>query len=259
MRKCMLAGMGALALAVAILAPSGFLSSAEAAKKIQTLLITGDDVSSHNWKEQSAAIKDVLTEAGKFEVTVVEGFSILDKKDDLKKYDLIAFTMFNNKKAPISDQAKENLLSFVKDGKGITIHHLASASFQDWKEWNDMCGRYWVRGSKNKDENSGHGPRSEFESKIVDKDSPITKGMKDFKTDDELYAKLKGDAKINVLVSADSTWSKKTEPLAFTLDYGKGRVFHCAYGHDGKAIKIAPVAALIARGSEWAATGKVAE
>ena len=60
--------------------------------------------------------------------------------------------------------------------------------------------------------------------------------MADFKTDDELYAKLLGDEPIHVLVEAYSHWSKKTEPLVFCLEYGKGRVVHNAFGHDGKAL-----------------------
>jgi len=62
---------------------------------------------------------------------------------------------------------------------------------------------------------------------------------------------------INVLVEADSDWSKKTEPLAFTVEYGKGRVFHEAFGHDVKAVNNPTVQKLIQRGCEWAATGKV--
>jgi type 1 glutamine amidotransferase len=62
---------------------------------------------------------------------------------------------------------------------------------------------------------------------------------------------------INVLVTADSDWSKQTEPLAFTLEYGQGRVFHSAFGHDGKAIRTPTVAKLLQQGCEWAATGAV--
>ena len=47
--------------------------------------------------------------------------------------------------------------------------------------------------------------------------------------------------------------SKKTEPLAFTLNFGRGRVFHEAFGHDGKAIKNPAVAKLIVQGCAWAA------
>jgi type 1 glutamine amidotransferase len=131
------------------------------------------------------------------------------------------------------------------------VQHLASASFADWPEFGKLCGRYWVMGK------SGHGPRVPFESKIADAAHPITAGLAAFTTDDELYAKLCGDGPIHVLVTADSPWSKKTEPLVFCLDYGQGRVVHNAYGHDGKALQTPEVQKIIARGVEWAATGKV--
>jgi len=139
----------------------------------------------------------------------------------------------------------------VKDGKGLVVSHLSSASFKEWEEFRKMCGRYWVMGK------SGHGPRSTFKARIANKDHAITQGLGDFEADDELYAKLLGDVPITVLVEADSDWSKKTEPLAFTIDYGKGRVFHETFGHDGKALKNPTVQKLIQRGCEWAATGKV--
>ena len=100
---------------------------------------------------------------------------------------------------------------------------------------------------------------SVFQAKIVDKEHPITKGLEDFSTDDELYAKLGGSEPIHVLVEADSPWSKKTEPLLFWLEYGKGRVVHSAFGHDGKALATPAVQKIVARGVEWAATGKIAE
>jgi type 1 glutamine amidotransferase len=238
-------------IAAPLLGPS-LPASAEAAK-IPTLLITGDDVGGHPWKETSAATKEMLVASGKFDVTVVEGLGVLEKKDELAKYALIVFMLFNNKKVKVSDEALANLCDAVKDGKGFVPCHLASASFNKSEAWNKLCGRYWVFGK------SGHGPRSVFKVKIADKEHPITKGAEDFDQDDELYAKLLGDEKIHVLAEADSSWSKKTEPLLFTLEYGKGRVFHNAFGHDGKALKTPAVAKLIVRGCEWAATGKVGE
>jgi type 1 glutamine amidotransferase len=228
---------------------------AEDAAKIKTLLITGDDVKPHPWKETSAASKDILAASGKFEVTVVEDLAILEKKDDLGKFDLIVYMRYNTKKeaGEPTDAGKANLLDFVKGGKGFVVCHLSSASFNGWEEWNKLCGRHWIMGK------SGHGPRSVFKSKIADKADSITKGAEDFEIDDELYAKLAGEEKIHVLVEADSDWSKKTEPLMFTLPYGQGRVFHDAYGHDGKAVNTPAHAKLFARGCEWAAKGKVSE
>jgi uncharacterized protein len=239
-------------LGITVLAFAGNAPAADAKPgKIKVLLITGDDVGSHKWRETTEATRDVLTAAGKFDVKVVENPSVLETADSLKEYDLIFLNFYNAKMPTISDQAKENLLAFVKGGKGFAISHLASASFKEWDEFRKMVGRYWVMGK------SGHGPRAPFKAVIKNKDHPITKGMQDFEADDELYAKLLGDVPINVLVTADSDWSKKTEPLAFTLEYGQGRVFHEAFGHDGKVIKSEGVAKLIQRGCEWAATGKV--
>ena len=239
-------------LGLAIVAGS-FQSSAADAKpaKIKVLLLTGDDVGVHKWHETTEATRDALAAAGKFDVTVQENLTALETADTLKGYDVIFLNYYNAHKQVLPDAAKENLLNFVKGGKGFMLSHLASASFSEWAEFHKMVGRYWVMGK------SGHGPRAPFKVNIKTQDHPITKGMQDFEADDELYAKLLGDEPINVLATADSDFSKKTEPLAFTLAYGQGRVFHEAFGHDPKAIKIEGVTKLIQRGCEWAATGKV--
>ena len=237
-------------LAALALQPSS--DAAEASNKIRVLLVTGDDVApAHNWAEVSQAIKETLVSAGRFEVRVCEDAGVLDSATSLARYDLVFLHLYNARTPTLSDAAKENLLQFVKGGKGLAVSHLSSASFKEWEEFRKMCGRYWVMGK------SGHGPRGVFKARIATKEHPVAKGLDDFEADDELYAKLEGDGAINVLVEADSDWSKKTEPLAFTLEYGKGRVFHEAFGHDGKAIRNPSVQKLIQRGCEWAATGKV--
>ena len=227
-------------------------AAAEPAGKIKVLLVTGDDVEpAHNWREVSQALRETLVACGKFDVRVCEDAGMLDSAASLGRYDLVFLHLYNAKTPTLSADAKANLAKFVKDGKGMVISHLSSASFKEWEEYPKLCGRWWVMGK------SGHGPRSVFKARIANKDHPITQGLADFEADDELYAKLQGDAPITVLVEADSDWSKKTEALAFTVEYGKGRVFHETFGHDGKAILNPSVQKLIQRGCEWAATGKV--
>jgi type 1 glutamine amidotransferase len=220
---------------------------------IKVLLITGDDVGAHPWREMSETTREILVNSGKFDVKVVEDPLILESATALKNYDAIAFLIYSAKLTELPAQAQENLLNYVKSGKGFFVQHLASASFPQWTEFGKLCGRHWVMGT------SGHGPRSVFQSKIADKQHPITAGLSDFEVDDELYAKLQGNEKIQVLVTADSDWSKVTEPLVFVQNYGKGRVVHNAYGHDRKALMTPNVQKIIARGTEWAATGKVTE
>jgi type 1 glutamine amidotransferase len=236
-----------LFLSLAILA-----QAADQPKQIKVLLVTGDDVvPAHNWREVSQAVRETLVATGNFDVRICEDAGMLDSASSLGRYDLVFLQYYNAKTPTLSDAAKQNLVNFVKGGKGLVIAHLSSASFKEWDEFHKMAGRYWVMGK------SGHGPRSVFKARIVSKDNPITQGLTDFDADDELYAKLEGDTPITVLVEADSDWSKKTEPLAFTLQYGEGRVFHECFGHDAKAVQNPSVQKLIQRGCQWAATGKI--
>ena len=237
---------------VAVLAFNQPGTAAEQPGKIKVLLVTGDDVQpAHNWREVSQALRATLVASGKFDVKICEDAGVLDSAATLGRYDLVFLHLYNAKTPTLSAGAKANLIDFVKDGKGLALSHLSSASFKEWDEFPKLCGRCWVMGK------SGHGPRAVFKARIANKDHAITQGLADFEADDELYAKLQGDAAITVLVEADSDWSKKTEPLAFTVEYGKGRVFSETFGHDGKALQNPVVQKLIQRGCEWAATGKV--
>lgn len=221
-------------------------------EKINVLLITGDDVTpAHDWATVAPETRAILQASGRFNVVISEDAGILDSTRSLARYDVVMLAMYNAKTPTISDQAKENLIEFVRGGKGFVVSHLASASFKEWDEFGNLCGRRWVMRT------SGHGPRSPFKVDVASVAHPITKGMKGFTADDELYAKLQGDAPIQVLLTAASDWSHRTEPMAFVLQYGQGRVFHHTFGHDVKALQAPEIRELIVRGTEWAATGTV--
>jgi len=232
----------------------GHVFAADAAKPIRVLLIAGDDVAPfHDWRDISESTRDVLVASGRFDVVVCEDPLILESKKALDAYDVIVFTLFNKSVPDVGKDAKKNLLDFVKKGKGFYVQHLASASMPDWEEFGKLCGRRWVMGT------SGHGPREVFKAKVTKTKHPITKGLTDFDIFDELYSNMQGSVPIEVLIEADSPWSGKTEPLLFTLSYGKGRVVNNAFGHDFKAIKHPTMKKIIARSVEWAATGRVAK
>lgn len=231
---------------------AGCATGDSASRKSRILIVTGDDVSpAHNWQEVSAATRDILDRSGRFEAVVATNTVPFSSPAELARYDAVVLAMYNARTPTLSDAAKENLLSYVKAGKGFVVTHLSSASFKEWPEFRKLCGRVWVMGQ------SGHGPRSTFKVKVANPTDPIVKGLEGFEADDELYAKLQGDTPINVLLEAYSDWSKQTEPLAFTLNYGLGRVFHHTFGHDGRALANPSVETLIVRGTEWAATGRV--
>jgi uncharacterized protein len=214
-------------------------------KLTRILLITGRDVAAHNWRETTPVLREHLEKSGKFEVVVSEEPLVLESSA-LGSYDVILLNYYNWQRPTITDKAKQNLLDFVKNGKGLVSFHFSVRAFGEWPEYRNLIGRIWTDGS-------GHGPRGTFKVKVTTPDHFITEGTKDFEADDELYSKLVGDAQLNVLIEAYSEWSKRTEPLAWTLDYGKGRVFNIVLGHDAKACRNADFGRLLVRGTEWAA------
>ncbi len=247
--------MRCIKLALLLLLGLGFLSLSPRAGlaadgKIPCLLVTGHDVDSHPWRLTTPVVRKQLEDSGKFAVKVREDTSILESSK-LDAYKVIVLNFGFWDVPQLSDRAKENLLNYVKNGGGLMPLHFSCSSYQDWKEYAELIGRVWVKGT------AGHGPRSTFTVKIVDKDHPVTAGIADFQADDELYAKLDGTADIQVLATADSDWSGKTEPIVFVKKYGKGYVCHNLLGHDVKARDYPEYATLIVRGAEWAATGKV--
>jgi hypothetical protein len=79
---------------------------------------------------------------------------------------------------------------------------------------------------------------------------------------DELYARLRGPAtNLTVLATAFADpaqrGTSKNEPILMAIDCGKGRVFHTVIGHGPEAMSGLGFQVTLARGSEWAATGKV--
>jgi len=123
---------------------------------------------------------------------------------------------------------------------------------------------------------------------VVDRSHPITAGMREYvwTLDDDMYVNLHWapGAKVHVLATGRddpaaydpvvagpkyprSQYSKEQvarlahvgeeNPLVWTQDYGHGRVFAFTLGHGPPALQYDGVTSLLARGTEWAATGKV--
>lgn len=244
-----------LAIAVCAVGLTAFVLPGQAADKpadkpvekklARLLIVTGRDVPAHNWREVTPVLREHLEKTGQFEVVVSEEPLVLESSA-LDNYDVILLNYYNWQRPGITPKAQENLLKFVKGGKGLVSFHFSCRAFQDWPEYRNLIGRIWTDGS-------GHGPRGTFQVKVKDAGHFITQGVADFQADDELYAKLVGDAPIHVLVEGYSDWSKRVEPLAWTLQYGKGRVYNNVFGHDVKACRDPNFVRLLQRGTLWAA------
>jgi type 1 glutamine amidotransferase len=227
-------------------------------KRPRALIITGSDVDPHDWRSTTPVTRTILEGAGGFEVFVCEDPGILDSASSLSRYDLLVLNYRNPPEARLGDAARKNLASFVESGKGLVALHFVVNAWSDWEDFGKMIGRVWI-GRRQGEKVSGHGPRGTFKVRITDRESPITKGIEDFEADDELYAKLGGDTPIQVLATAHSAdYSMKDEPMAWTLPYGRGRVFVTVLGHDARARENPAFGKLLAQGARWAASGEPA-
>jgi type 1 glutamine amidotransferase len=212
---------------------------------IRVLLVTGVDYVGHLWKQTTPALVEALKQDPRFEVTVVESPDEL-ASDTIFKYDVLFMHFKNYDPLKRGEKAKANLGKFVEQGRGLVLFHFACGAFEDWPEFVNLAGKVW-------DRKTGHDPRGPFTVKIADADHPITRGMKDFQADDELYTCLVGDKPVRVLATARSKVTGKDHPMAFVLQVGKGRVFHTPLGHDVKSVKMPGVEEIVRRGTAWAA------
>jgi type 1 glutamine amidotransferase len=186
-----------------------------------------------------------------------------------------------------SEEMKADFEKFVREGGGFVPVHAADNSSADWKEYNEMIaiggwgGRKagksgyllrlidgkWQATSPDKGRSGDDEAVRDYLVIHDQPDHPILKGLPTewMHAEDELYASLRGPAK-NVEVLAHS-WCRLTnenEPMMMIVTYGKGKVFHIPMGHwndefepYGAALHCGGFQTVLARGTEYVATGKV--
>jgi uncharacterized protein len=110
------------------------------------------------------------------------------------------------------------------------------------------------------DSGSGHRYTGPFTITVRDADHPVLKGMPKewLHARDELYDNMRGPIEnVKMLATAYSPGTKTHEPMIWTVSYGSGKIFHTPMGHDVNAMRCVGFGAVLNRGTEWAATGKV--
>jgi len=202
-------------------------------ERIRTLVFAGGEI--HNYKACGAAIKDALSEREEFEITYME-----DDLNVLTKLDPYELLVFYYTVGSLTDEQKLGLLNWVASGKGFVGIHSAADSFRDCPEYRAMIGGHFVT----------HPRYRPYQVSVVDPNHPITEGLEEFMVEDEQYI-LDYDPRVNVLCTA--LYRGKAMPVAWTKEWGKGRVFYLALGHDEKACRHEMFKLLLQRGALWAA------
>lgn len=236
-------------------------SAAGGTEPIRVLLITGQQ--NHDWVYTSNVHKQTLEATGRFKVdlTTTPAETLANAKN-LKGYQVF-FLDYNG--ARWGDAAEKNFIEAVNGGAGVVCVHASNNSFVGWAEYEKMIGLLWVTGT------TSHGKFHTFDVNYTTHDDPITKGLADMKDHpDELYHKLVNIQKVSFKLLADAMSSTESggsgnrEPMALTVTYGKGRIFHTPLGHvwanspqQHGSINDPNFKILLTRGTEWAATGAV--
>ncbi len=168
-----------------------------------------------------------------------------DKLEDinpqtLAKYDgLLVFANWDSIPAP----QEKALTEYVSSGKGLIAVHCASYCFRNSAEYVSMVGgQFWKHGWDT------------IRAVTVKPEHPIMADVPTIKTLDETYQHTKVNPDKTVLM--ERLEGDKREPYTWVRNYGKGRVFYTAYGHDQHTWDDAGFQKLMENGVRWAVGGK---
>ena len=164
---------------------------------------------------------------------------------------LVAYDMAQE----ISDQAKGDLLAWLRSGKGLVVLHHAIASYQQWPEYSRIIGaRYYlekamVDGVEKPRSTYQHGV--DFTIHVIDAQDPITRGLKDFRIHDETYNLFDVAKEVHPLLTTDEPRSNHI--IGWSKTYGPARVVYLQSGHDHFAYENPNFQLIVKQAIRWTA------
>lgn len=258
--------------------------------RLRTLIVDG--VNNHDWQAATRGLRRILEATGRFTVDVstspgrdAAAVEWAKWRPEFAKYDVVV-NNFNG--GHLEDglrwppEVEAAWLRYLRGGGGVVILHAANNAFLGWPEYQEMVGLLWrepkfgpglivnARGRvetvpAGEGPKPGHGPRHDFQMETLDPQHPITQGLpaKWLHPSEQLTHGQHGPAEgLKVLTYAWSKDSKRNEPMDWVRRYGRGRVYVTMLGHTWRNepnpnYECVGFQTLVARGTEWAATGKV--
>ncbi|MBM3311540.1 MAG: hypothetical protein FJY80_08540, partial [Candidatus Aminicenantes bacterium] len=225
-------------------------------RPVRILILSGEN--NHDWKSSTPKLEAILEKSGRFHIEITEKPALLTDRS-LEPYDVILSNWNIFGRAPSvtdwPDETRRAYLDFVRRGKGHVVVHAGSSSFPDWGEYQRLTLAGWKNGQ------TAHGPRHEFTVRIEDASHPVTAGMEPFRIFDELWNKPGVSDGAAVLASSysapDQEGTGRWEPAVLAGRFGAGRSVTILLGHDSASMDNPGFQALLRRGVEWAATGRV--
>jgi type 1 glutamine amidotransferase len=239
---------------VAALAVVGFRSEVQAGDKPVRALFVLAGSGGHNIEVNTPPLFKTIDRVGGIQATLLAppkgkpgDTAHVAKLAELKPgdYDVLVFYTVGGK---LDKEAEQALQKFVEAGGGLVAIHGATASFGGSKTWFNLTGARFA----------GHAPGTyNLVIDITDPKHPITAGVDAFPVNDEEYTyNFAPDVKRHVIAQFKQRPEKskaKNNDILWTIEVGKGRVFHCGLGHDVKAWTTPEFQKLILQGIHWAA------
>jgi len=178
------------------------------------LLFLGHEIEHHNSRAYFPMLASALTRDG-VNITYTEDVTDLND-ENLDLYD--GLIVYANHESINSDQEKA-LLDFVHEGNAFIPIHSASFCFKNSPEYIDLVGAQFME----------HGTGT-FTASITNKEHAAMKNVSEFEAWDETYVHDKVADDITVLM--ERIEGDHREPWTWTKEYGQGKIFYTASGHD---------------------------
>lgn len=201
-------------------------------------------------KTSVATMQQLAATDGGLEITPTEDVGLLNAAD-LATYDAVFF--FTSGELPVSERQKQDLLDFVREGKGFGGVHSATDTFYSWPEYGELIGaRFrghpWVQDVNIHVEDGEHAAvRALFPQFRIRAETYQFQGF----SRERSRVLLTLDVESVDLTAPDVNAGTLDFPLAWVHPYGQGRVFYTALGHFEETWRDKPFQGMILRALLW--------
>ena len=158
------------------------------------------------------------------------------RTDKLKLFDALLIYANHDE---ITDAQEKALLQFVRRGGGLLPIHAASYCFRNSDDYVQLVGGQF----------ESH-ETGTFTAEVIAPDHPAMLGFDPFETWDETYVHTAHNPKRTVLM--ERVEGDHREPYTWVQEYGKGRMFYTALGHDERTWSNPGFHHLLENGIRWA-------
>lgn len=142
----------------------------------------------------------------------------------LASFDAVALYIAGGTLTP---EQEEGIASFVDNGGGLLAVHGSNAGLGQYETYINLIGSEFIQ----------HDPLAPFEVNVVDDvDDILPRLNKSFQVTDECYEmEIRTDAPLRYFLYGN--WRMERYPLGYTYNYGSGKVYYNALGHDQRTFK----------------------